>query len=200
MSSVGARRQILRISALALAVLPATHLADSACANPVKSHYTTIDLRTCRKTKEHPDGSAWTCPGLPGYHVWLAEGDLRTFVSVGIRANKRRAAEQTLASFNSIFPKDSSRTTLEWRFRRSGSTLVPYATILRYFTSNGTVRGEVLVVAKVTKTETCHVAHIDALATPDPIVLAHRIADETAPTFNCSNEPIRVGGNGKSPM
>ena len=61
-------------------------------------------------------------------------------------------------------------------------------------------RGEVLVVTKVTPRQSCHVAHIDALATPEPIVLAHKIADETARTFDCRSAPLTAGAWGKSPM
>jgi hypothetical protein len=192
--------QVSNIVVLAALAVSALIFDGGARANPVRSHYTTIDIKSCQKVDQHPDGATWSCPGLPGYPVWLAEGDLRTFISVGADAAKRRAAEQTLAAFNSIFRKGSSRTTLEWRFARSGSALVPYATILRYFTSNDTGQGQVLVVSKVTRTETCHMAYIDALATPDPMVLAHKIADENARAFDCRKKPMTVGVTGRSPM
>jgi hypothetical protein len=57
-----------------------------------------------------------------------------------------------------------------------------------------------VVVTRVTDTEACHVAYIDALANPDPIILARRIADEQARAFNCLSEPSRIGATGKSPM
>lgn len=178
----------------------AAAMPASGHANPLKSQFTTIELKSCTKLKTHPDGSAWRCRGLPGYPVYVAEGDLRTFVSVGTDAEKRRAAEQTLGPFNTIFPAGSRRATLEWRFNRKGGTLVPYATILRYYTKNDTGRGEVLVVTKVSPAQTCQVAYIDALAMSEPIVLAHRIADETAPSFDCRKEPATTGPSGKSPL
>jgi hypothetical protein len=183
-----------------LLIAVAAGLPANGYANPLKSQYTTIDLKACTKLKAHPDGSSWRCPGLPGYPVYVAEGDLRTFVSAGANAEKRRAAEQTLGPFNTIFPAGSRRTTLEWRFNRKGDTLVPYAIILRYYTRNATGRGEVLVVTKVSPAQTCQVAHIDALTTPEPMVLAHRIADETARAFDCRNEPVTAGPTGKSPL
>jgi hypothetical protein len=172
----------------------------SGHANPLKSQYTTIDLRACARLKAHPDGSAWRCRGLPGYPVYVAEGDLRTFISVGANAEKRRAAEQTLGPFNTIFPAGSRRATLEWRFNRKGDALVPYATILRYYTKTDSRRGEILVVTKVSPAQTCQMAYIDALATPEPIVLAHRIADENARAFDCGKEPVTVGTTGKRPL
>jgi hypothetical protein len=175
-------------------------LPANGYANPLKSQYTTIDLRSCTKIKTHPDGSAWRCQGLPGYPVYIAEGDFRTFVSVGAKAEKRRAAEQTLGPFNTIFPAGSRRATMEWRFHRRGDAAVPYAIILRYYTRNDAGRGEVIVVTKVSPAQTCQMAYIDALATPEPIVLAHKIADESALSFDCGREPAKAGAIGKSPL
>ncbi|NJO34207.1 MAG: hypothetical protein HC869_14815 [Rhodospirillales bacterium] len=183
-----------------LLIAMAAGLPATGHAYPLKSLYTTIDLKACAKLKAHPDGSAWRCRGLPGYPVYVAEGDLRTFISVGANAEKRRAAEQTLSPFNTIFPAGSRRATLEWRFNRKGDALVPYATILRYYTKTDSRRGEILVVTKVSPVQTCQMAYIDALATPEPIVLAHRIADETARSFDCGKEPVTVGFTGKSPL
>jgi hypothetical protein len=78
--------------------------------------------------------------------------------------------------------------------------VVPYATIQRYFTKSGPRSGEVLVVTKVTDSEDCHVAHIDALANPDAIALARSVADKDARGFDCKAEPTRVGNTGRSPM
>jgi len=175
-------------------------LAMPATANPLKSIYTTIELKDCRKTKSGPDGGAWLCPGVEGYPVYIADGDLRTFVSVGAEPEKRRAATQTLSAFNSLFRAKSNRATLEWRFVRRDGKVVPYATIQRYFTKSDARAGEVLVVTKVTASEDCHVAHIDALANPQAIALARSVADTEARAFDCKSEPKRVGKGGRSPM
>ena len=173
----------------------------AATANPLKSLYTTIDLKTCSKIKRHRDGGAWRCAGLPGYPVYIAEGDLRQFVSVGIDGERRKAAEQTLGPFNSIFEANSTRATIEWRFVRREGRQLPYAAILRFHTSNDERRGDVLVVFKVSDKETCHVAHIDALANgADAIVLARKVADEEARAFSCRSDPQTRGATGKSPM
>ena len=71
-----------------------------AAANPVKSLYTTVELKACKPVKRHRDGGAWLCDGLAGLPVYVAEGDLRQFLSVGENAQKRRAATQTLGAFN----------------------------------------------------------------------------------------------------
>jgi hypothetical protein len=175
--------------------------AGLASASPLKSLYTTIAVKECRRISSHADGHAWRCRGLDGYPVYFAEGDLRTFVAVGPKAESTRAAEQTLGPFNSLFPnKKSRRSTLEWRFVRQDGRVVPYATILRYFTSNETGKGQVLIVSKVVGNDVCHVAYIDALANPDAIALARKVADETARNFDCKSGPMTVGKTGRSPM
>jgi hypothetical protein len=154
------RRTVL----LATVIATAAMAAAVAHANPVKSLYTTIELKDCKVVKRHRDGNAWHCQGLPGFPVYIAEGDLRYFVSVGANPEKRRAARQTLGPFNSIFEPGSNRATIEWRFDRKGEREIPYAAIIRFHTKNDTGRGDVLVVFKVMEFDTCHVAYVDALA------------------------------------
>jgi hypothetical protein len=55
-------------------------------------------------------------------------------------------------------------------------------------------------VSKVSETETCHVAYIDALANPDAIALARQIADKQAKSFDCRQQPHTEGATGRSPM
>lgn len=186
------------ILALTLAASPLPMLVPVA-ANPLKSLYTTIELKSCRVTKKHADGNAWRCPGLDRYAVHLAEGDLRTFASYGPNPERRRAAEQTLGPFNSIFdPSGAGRATLEWRIVRMSGKPVPFATILRYFTRSDRGRGQVLVVTKVSPTEACHVAYVDAVANPNAIAIARQIADEKARAFNCKSEATFVGVRGQA--
>ena len=192
-------RPLAPMMAIAGCLAPALGQAPAA-ANPVKSLYTTIDLKVCKHVKRHRDGGAWRCEGLAGYPVYFAEGDLRQFVSVGADAEKRRAATQTLGAFNSIFDKGSSRATIEWRFDRRGERKLPYAIIVRFHTSRDGRNGDVLVVSKVSDSEACHVAYIDALANKDAIALARQVADKQSKTFDCSKEPSTEGETGRSPM
>jgi hypothetical protein len=190
-------KHLIRAAALLALAMAAT---EPAAANPLKSLYTTIELETCEQVKTHADGGAWLCPGIEGYPVYIAEGDLRMFVSVGPNPEKRRAATQTLKAFNSLFKGQSSRATLEWRFVKRDGKVVPYATIQRYYTSHDGAPGEVLVVTRVTETEDCHVAHIDALANSDAIAQARRIADKEARAFDCSREPRTIGRTSRKPI
>lgn len=167
---------------------------------PVKSLYTAVDLSHCDQISKSEDGTRMLCEGLPGYPVFVAEGDLRFFISVGKNGETRRAAQQTLASFNTLFKGNSTRATLEWRFVIRDGKPVPFAMIARYFTKSDAKRGQVLVITRVTDSETCHVAYIDAVANPSAIVLARRIADERARKFDCKGDPVKVGATGKSPM
>ncbi len=185
--------------ALLTAMLVPAGAADVA-ANPLRSLYTTIELSSCIVLKRHRDGTAWRCKGLAGYPVYVAEGDLRMFVSLGKAPEKRKAARQTLKPFNSIFARNSRRATLEWRFTRPGGRTVPYAGILRYFIDTDGKHAEALVVLRITPVETCQVAVIDALATRDAIALARRIADGPARNFDCRKEPERQGARGRIPM
>lgn len=168
-----------------------------AAINPMRSRFTTVELKSCTVIKRHADGNTWRCAGLRGYPVSYAEGDLRAFVSFGADAEKRRAAQQTLSPFNSIFGKGRRRATIEWRFRRSGGADVPYATIVRHFVSVDGKSSEVLVVTRVSPTEACHMAYIDATANADAIALARSAADELAGTWSCANAPRVLGAPGK---
>jgi hypothetical protein len=186
----------------------------------IKSRFTTIELKTCEAVKVNPEGGAWTCKGLGGYPVYVAERDLRQFISFGPDGQSRRAATQTLTAFSSIFAPKRNRATIEWRFRRADGRDVPYATIVRFYTASSATkakpapgddaasasrgdanRGEVLIVTKVTPTEACQLALIDARANPDAIILARSAADELAAIFDCkADQPRVVGATGRSPM
>ncbi len=174
--------------------------AAAVSANPVKSLYTTVELKACKPINQQPHGEAWLCEGLGGLPVYVAEGELRQFLSVGTNAQTRRAATQTLGAFNTMFEKGSDRATIEWRFDRRGDRQIPYATIVRFHTARGGRKGDVLVVLKVGSAETCHVAYIDALANADAIALARYVADVEAKAFDCRKEPHAEGVGGKSPM
>lgn len=166
----------------------------------VKSLYTAVDLADCKRLKGEGVAEARLCKGLPGYPVYVAESERGVFLSVGPDAAKRRAAQQTLKAVNTLFAKGARRTTVEWRFIVRERRTVPYATIVRYFTTSAAGSGEVLVVMRVTEREACHVAYVDALANVDAMVLARRLADTVARAKPCPAEPEVQGASGRSPM
>lgn len=166
---------------------------------PVKSLYTALDRTKCQ-VQDEQTGRRLFCRGLDGFPIVLSENAYHSYLSVGADAGLRRAARQTLFPANSVFPGNSKRSALEWRFIIRDARPVPYALIIRYFTKEAKRRGEVLVVMRVTETEACHVAHIDAVANPGAIMMARRIADREARQFDCQKDPFRFGVAGKSPM
>lgn len=185
--------------AVALApVVAASALAvPSAAVDLNKSRLTTVELKACRQVGRHRDGRAWICPGLPGYPVYVAEGDLRTFVAFGPEPAKRQSAQQTLGPFNTIF-WDKRRPAIEWRMeRRIDGKEVPFATILRYRVSRDGQRSEVLVVTKVDERQSCQLATIDTWANPDAMGMARAWAIAEAQRRTCPEQPDRLGIKGK---
>lgn len=163
-----------------------------------KSLYTAVDPDACDVVSgSWPE--ARLCEGLPGYPIYVVEGP-QTFLSVGENAAQRRAAQQTLQSRNSVLDRAKRRATIEWRFIVKDEKPVPYATIIRYFTRDKQQAGEVLVVMRVSAADTCHVAYIDALANPNAMVMARRIADKVARSQPCPTSPAVQGARGRSPM
>jgi hypothetical protein len=187
---------MLRLPALAIAAAVLLPHA-SGFANPVKSLYTTVDLRECKKVRQHRP--AWRCSGLAGNPVYIA-GRRGQFVSVGTNAGSRRAANQTTGTGDALLARGDGRAILEWRFDRRGDKRLPYAIIVRFHAAGTGPKGDVLVVLKVDAHETCHVAHISAQANDNAIVLARAIADAQARTFDCRREPTAEAAQGAGPM
>lgn len=174
-----------------LAVLAGAWLmAAPATAQQIDSDYTRIDLDQCTALSIDDLGGEWACSGYKGYPVYVAEGDLRMFVSYGDNAVNEKAAWQTFPQFNDI------NETLEWRLVKNGGTWIPFATILRFFTQSAdspTPDGQVLVVTKLEPGNTCHIAYIDARRVRNANAVARQYADETAASFDCaSDEPARI--------
>ena len=63
-----------------------------AAAQQIDSSYTDVDLDDCTVVSSDDFGSTWACPGYKGIPVMIAEGDLRFFVSYGLRSTEERAA------------------------------------------------------------------------------------------------------------
>lgn len=165
----------------------------SAGAEAVTSAYTKINLEDCdvlqRPGTEDTFGGSWICEGFQGIPVYVAEGDLRMFVSFGERFAEEPAASQTLPNFNTI------NDTLEWRLR-SG---VPFATILRWFPSldEAGKTGSVLIVTQLLSGgETCQIARVDARANREANVLARQAADQLAGNVQCKDGPKIIGKPG----
>lgn len=190
----------VKILSVTAALGPIFAAADAGAVRPSKSLYTALDRAHCEAVAEKADGRHLRCRGLPGYPLYVVEGATKSFVSVGADGEARRAARQTLEASNTLFKDKTARATVEWRFVIRDEKPAPYAMIVRYFTHKEKHSGQVLVVTRVTESEACHIAYIDAIANPNAIMMARRIADERAKRFDCKGDPVRVGALGKSPM
>jgi len=187
-------RTFIRIFRIGLeAVFCSLGMVGIANAQAITSAYTKIGLAQCPMlqgaSEEGTFGGSWLCGGYEGLPVYVAEGDLRMFVSFGPNAQSEPAARQTLPNFNTI------NETLEWRLRNGR----PFATILRWFPSldGGQKAGSVLIVSQyLPGGGTCQIARIDARANKNANVLARQAADTLAGGFDCNTPPQVIGNPG----
>jgi hypothetical protein len=190
---------ILRACIAALLVAAAA-VPGAQAIHQIRSLYTVVDLGACKEVTNFSRRDALECDGLPGYPVYVFEDTRKVYLSVGSNASASRAAQQTLAAANTVFEPGTKRTTVEWRFIIRDGKPVPYATIIRYFTGEGSQRGEVLVIMRIAGGEACHVAYVDALANPDAMVLAREAADVQGRSKSCPAKPAILGATGRSPL
>ena len=172
---------------LVLGLLPAANAAS------FDSAYTKIKLENCTLIRppadESTDGGRFQCAGYKGIPVYVAEGDLRMFVSFGPDAEHEPAAHSTLPNFNTV------NETLEWRLRNGA----PIATILSWFPSldESGKTGSILIVTQLMPGgRTCWIAQVDAQANKNANVLARQAADTMAGTSNCTQQPAIIGNPG----
>jgi hypothetical protein len=171
------------LTALLLLVAP-------AAGAELKSEYTEMNANQCT-VLDTDEGSVSACPGLRGYPVMVAEGDMAMFVSFGLNPLAEMAAGQTLPIVNRLGgPK------MEWLLPADDFTAPPVATILRWYTQREQAgpEGEVLVVTQLMPGATCHIAYVDALANIDANALARQAAEELAGDFDCDGTMPQIYG------
>ncbi len=186
-------------TALSLGLLFPLGATTVTAAENIASAYTRLQLDKCRHTQsnEPEDYGFWICPGHAGISVRIGGADQRITVSFGPEADKQLAAEQTFPSFNSV-----DKVNVEWRTASAeGGAAKPFATIVRWTvkTEKDSKRssGRVLVVTTLGPA-VCHVGYVDALANKDANVLARKLANERARTFDCGKD-IRLIYGRKGP-
>lgn len=161
-------------------------------AQPWISHYTDTNLDFCTRLSGEEYGAEFACPGYKGYPLWIAEGDLRFFVSYGINARNEKARLQTMPGFNTIGQK------LEWLIGTDAQgNEAPVASILRYYISRSEAAkpdAQILVVTKISTGNTCHVAYVDALANVNANAMARKVAADMVPGWNCETMQARAVG------
>ena len=172
---------------IAVLFISQANAEENGKIDEISSAYSKVDLDECLLLEADDMGASWACPGYKGYPLYVAEGDLRFFVSYGFNAPEEKAASQTLPAFNYI------NDIIEWRLKKINGNFMPFATILRWKTESGEnseIKGEILVVTKLAKNNTCHIAYIDAKIIPNANELAREIADNKAENFNCEIDEI----------
>lgn len=171
--------------------LAASLSVGAASAGPIESAYTKIKIDACQEISEHELGATWKCPGFQNIPVIVAESDLRFFVSYGDNGDNEKAFRFTPVYFNHI------NETLEWRYETRGGKRVPFATILRFFLDReGKKPGQVLIITTLGPNGVCHIAYVDARARKNANRLAREIADTSAKSFDCAQDPDLYGAPG----
>ncbi len=170
---------------LACAVAVAAALAAPALAGKkIDSAYSDLTYEaeagakaTCKgiEADEESGSVLFECKGYGGIKVYVAEGDLRTYVGYGMNGRGEIAASQTFPIFNQVGDK------VEWRLKDGK----PVATILRWKMQNEDHKGEVLVVTQLQDGNQCWIAQVSATKNKNANELARQAADELAGTVNC---------------
>ena len=169
---------------------------SQATAETIGSIYSSAAAKDCRTISGKKDGDSSTqiCPGKNGLILLVNEGDLRQTVSVGRSA---RAAAKEPAAESWFGPFNSSGNTVEWRVADGR----PFAIIQRWQIADNDDQGKsgpkdkpMLVVTRLPPGPVCHVAYVDATANANANELARQAADETARSFICSKDEVRIVG------
>lgn len=124
------------------------------------------------------------------YYIATADAERQAFVSYGENSKNEQAASQSLPQVTSVEPD------VEWRITNETGDWQAFAAIQKWYTTNEwDTPGETLVVTKVEKGSTCHIAYIDAVVTPRPHNRARKIADLCTHKFRCATDkPMVISG------
>jgi hypothetical protein len=161
-------------------------------ANEFNSEFITYDLSDCLKLKRFADRVETVCFGDNDIPVWIitTRADHKTFVGYGQSGKQELAAHQTLPGAFSAQP------LVEWRRSNANGEWRTFAAIQRWLTRDERgIRGETLVITKLDAGQSCHIAYIDAIVTPNVHARARFIADLCAPKFTCGQDtPMEIAG------
>ena len=173
-------------------------LISAANAQTFGSSYTSTAPKDCRVKSAGngvDDSTIRVCAGKAGLVVVISEDDLREAVSVG---RSRAAADKEPAAEASFGPFNSTTNTVEWR----AADGKPFAIIQRWHIADNSDEGKdgrpiakpLLVVTRLAPGAVCHVAYVDVKANPSANELARKAADETARSFLCGKNAVKVIG------
>jgi hypothetical protein len=173
-------------------------LISAVNAQTFGSSYTSTAPKDCRVKNAGngvDDSTIRVCPGKAGLMVVISEDDLREAVSIG---RSRAAADKEPAARSWFGPFNSATNTVEWR-TADGK---PFALIQRWHIADNSDEGKdgrpiakpLLVVSRLAPGAVCHIAYIDVKANPNANELARKAADETARSFKCGKDAVKVIG------
>jgi hypothetical protein len=187
----------LRCLFLVLSCAISSTIGAAESSYPYESFYTKLNLdQDCifkkpANEEEAGMGSSGICRVKNAPVIYFMEGDLRQ--SLGFGAPKEY---QSFGQFNHM------NATIEWRIAQDR----PYAAIVRFFIENSNTKtgmvdkaseGQVLVIHRVAENledETCIVGLVDAKANRNANVLARKVADELASSFECATDRPKYHG------
>ncbi|MDO9058814.1 MAG: hypothetical protein Q7U92_07335 [Bradyrhizobium sp.] len=173
-------------------------LIPAAGAQTFSSSYSSTAPGDCRVTGAGngvDDSTIRVCPGKAGLVVVISEDDLREAASVG---RNRAAADKEPAAETPFGPFNSTTHTVEWR-TLDGK---PFAIIQRWHISDNAdedkngrpIAKPLLAVTRLPPGAVCHVAYVDVKANPNANELARKAADESARSFRCGKDEVKVIG------
>lgn len=178
--------------------------ASAGAASAVESETTGLVTKRCKvtaiethdeageplaRTERYP--TAWRCNGSAGRFVYVRYDHLREEIAFG---SSKAAATAYLrhGHFGGWGP------TVEWRGARDATgklvataAIVPYRWSIREGDGAGKPDiGNELGVIRLGKgrNDTCIVAWVDAIANPDALEIARKIADDQASAFTCGKQ------------
>jgi hypothetical protein len=152
-------------------------------AQKMTSVYTSLSDKKCKTIESNPDeGGSYLglCPGIGGYKLMLAEGDLRQNVTI-VAPNKREYSLEFGSKVTSAF--NAVGTTAEWRVTGAGKKVKPMALIVRLNAQdnpdNYKLNSSYLIVAKITANSAC-ITNIVEPKVKNQNVVARGLADSAA--------------------
>jgi hypothetical protein len=186
---------------MVLAALSAalTLIQGAAAQTTFGSAYSTTAAANCWSAdgkKNADDHASRICRGKAGLVIFVSVDDLRETVSIGrnrAEATREPAAQAWFGPFSSAAPR------VEWRMAGS----LPFAIIQRWQIADQSDQDQtgrprdkaLLIVTRLAPGSVCHVAYVDASANPNADELARQAADESARSFACGTDPVKIIGN-----
>lgn len=138
----------------------------SAKAQSNRSIYTTLEAKQCRTLKSDSSGAGQylgRCPGVSGYSLLVAEGDLRQNITV-VTPHGAKHSLELWEVVSSAFSRVGSKA--EWRVAKRKGKMFPIALIVRFTANEDSAQPNkttsYLAVSKITPAAVCVTDKISA--------------------------------------